>query len=196
MYTISEKILLASGSPRRQRYLVELGVDFDVFVPRVDETPLAAEAPGQYVARMAQHKSTVAQEKYPHLCVIAADTTVYIEDTILGKPCSEIDAVEILMRLRGREHCVATAFTLACRKRNICHNETVVTRVRFCRFGEQEAWRYVKTGEPADKAGAYGIQGLGAVFVQEIKGSYTNVVGLPLCEMMMALRHYGIVTPL
>lgn len=194
MYTTSEKILLASGSPRRQGYLAELGVEYDVFVPSVDETPLAAEAPGQYVARMARRKSAVAQEKYPHLCILAADTTVYIEDTILGKPSSDMDAVEILMRLREREHCVATAFTLVCKKRNIHYDETVVTRVRFCRFGEQEAWRYVKSGEPADKAGAYGIQGLGAVFVQEIKGSYTNVVGLPLCEVMMALRRYGIVT--
>lgn len=196
MYITSEKIMLASGSPRRQRYLAELGVEFDVFVPKVDETPLAAEEPGQYVTRMAQHKGAVAQEKYPHLWIIAADTTVYLEDAILGKPCSDIDAVKILMHLQGREHCVATAFTLACRKRNICHNETVVTRVRFCQFEEREAWRYVETGESADKAGAYGIQGLGGVFVQEIKGSYTNVVGLPMCEMMMALRYHGIVTPL
>ncbi|MFN2354682.1 MAG: nucleoside triphosphate pyrophosphatase [Desulfopila sp.] len=196
MYRASEKIVLASGSPRRQRYLTELGVEFDVFVPRIDETPRAAEQPCRYVARMAQHKGTVAQEKHPHLCVIAADTTVYIEDAILGKPRSDMDAVEMLMRLRGREHCVATAFTLACRKRNICYNETVVTHVRFCRFTEREAWRYVETGESADKAGAYGIQGLGGVFVEEIKGSYTNVVGLPLCEMVVALQHYGIVTPL
>jgi septum formation protein len=188
-----ERIILASSSPRRRAYFEELGIEFEVFVADVDETPVKGEDPLTYAARMAGHKCEAVMERFPGSWVVAADTIVFLESTILGKPRSREDSVRMLMMLSGREHEVATTFGVGCRKKKIFHMETVVTRVTFASFSKKTAQAYAATGEPADKAGAYGIQGKGALLVKEIKGSYTNVVGLPLCEVVEVLKSHGIV---
>ncbi len=193
MFTAKENIILASASPRRHAYLKELGLDFEVFTTDIDETPKYGEDPLDYAARMVRDKGEAVMQKYPESWVIAADTVVFLQKNILGKPQSCEDAIRTLMLLRGREHQVATAFGVGCVSKNIFHEETVVTRVKFSFFSEETARAYAATGEPTDKAGAYGIQGMGAIFVEELQGSCSNVVGLPLCQLIETLYKYGIV---
>lgn len=186
-------LYLASASPRRRELLEQIGVAFSVQVADVDESPLPAECPEAYVARLAQVKARAAQAKIPVLdaVVLGADTCVVLEGRILGKPQNREDALQMLAALSGRTHEVLTAVALA--QQAACAVQVVRTEVQFrpLRAGEAEA--YWDTGEPQDKAGSYGIQGLAAVFVREIKGSYSAVVGLPLCETAQMLEQAGIV---
>ncbi len=193
MFVTNEKIVLASASPRRRVYLEEMGIDFDTAVARIDETPLQHEPPCAYVARMARGKFEVIAKQNSGRWIVSADTIVFLNTAIFGKPADPEDALHILLTLRGKRHRVATAFILGCLEKNICHREIVETQVRFTDFSEETARAYVATGEPLDKAGAYGIQGRGAFLVKEIEGSYSNVVGLPLCEILAVLSKYGIV---
>jgi septum formation protein len=193
MYTTTEKVVLASGSPRRRGYLRLFGIEFDVVVAEIDERPITNEAPLHYVARMAKEKNGAVQQSNPERCIISADTIVFLENTILGKPKSDTQAVQTLMLLSGKVHNVATAFCISWHKYQIFHEETVITRVEFSNFTEATARAYVETGEPRDKAGAYGIQGRGGALVKVLHGSYSNVVGLPLNEMIDVLSKYGIV---
>ncbi|MEE4242060.1 MAG: Maf family protein [Desulfopila sp.] len=193
MFVANEKIVLASASPRRQAYFEKMGIDFDVVAARIDETPFTAEKPVDYVARMARCKYDEVSRRFPHRWVITADTIVFLDTEILGKPVDDEDAIRTLLLLSGKTHTVATAFKLGCSSLDICHEETVETLVRFFHIPAETASAYVATGEPADKAGAYGIQGKGAFLVKEIKGSYSNVVGLPLGEVLAVLSKYGIV---
>jgi septum formation protein len=193
MFVANEKIVLASASPRRKAYLEQMGIDFDVAAAQIDETPLPEELPCSYVARMARCKYETISKKFPDRWVVSADTTVFLDGRILGKPIDQEDALRILLMLCGKKHRVATAFIVGCLDKNICHQETVETHVKLMPFSEETAQAYVATGEPLDKAGAYGIQGRGAFLVKEIEGSYSNVVGLPLCEMIAVLSKYGIV---
>jgi septum formation protein len=193
MYIATEKVVLASASPRRRGYLRQFDIDFDVVVAEIDETPITNEAPLHYVARIAKAKNSAVLQSNPERCIISADTIVFLGDMILGKPQSDTHAVQTLMLLSGKVHSVATSLCISWQKYQVFHEETVVTQVEFSSITAETARAYVKTGESRDKAGAYGIQGRGSAFVKELRGSYSNVVGLPLNEMIAVLSKYGIV---
>lgn len=188
--TSVDRLVLASASPRRRELLAQIGVAFDVQVADVDERVLPGESPENYVTRLAIDKARSVVARGCAVPVLGADTTVVIDGKILGKPENETDAIGMLRLLSGREHAVMTAVAL-CRV-----NETAVvcsrTRVWFRERDDELIARYAGTGEPMDKAGGYGIQGLGAVFVTRIDGSYSGVVGLPLAETADLLRRAGI----
>ncbi|MEX0941371.1 MAG: Maf family protein [Pseudomonadales bacterium] len=184
---------LASGSPRRMDLLRQLGLEFRVLVPEVDEGVLPGESAEAYVARMSGEKSRKARlglAAGESGVVLSADTVVVVDDEIFGKPAQRQEALSMLQRLSGRAHRVMTAVTVAQGTREISFSvETIVT---FRQLSVKECEAYWLTGEPADKAGAYGIQGLGAILVESINGSYSNVVGLPLMETTLALREFDI----
>lgn len=173
-----------------------LGVEHRCQAAAIDETPLDAEMPEAYVARMAQEKAqTVARHAAVRdNTVLGADTTVVIDDDILGKPLDHLDALSMLARLSGREHRVITALCLVLD--GALYSDVVVTEVVFVSLDRATCEAYLATDEPWDKAGAYGIQGLGGAFVRAIRGSYSNVVGLPLAETRQLLVAQGIATAL
>jgi septum formation protein len=179
-------LVLASGSPRRRELLALLDVAFDVVPADVDETPLPSASPVDHVLRVAALKATAVACVRPDGLVIAADTVVDVDGEILGKPESTAEAARMLRRLSGRGHRVHTAVTVA------GDVELVTTVVRFDDLADADIDRYVATGEPLDKAGAYAIQGRGAVFVREVHGSVTNVIGLPLAELRRLLVTAGV----
>jgi len=183
-------LLLASRSPRRAEYLRLLGVDFAIVDVDVDETPHAHEAPRDYVERLARAKAAAGRARGGGGCpVLAADTTVVCGGVILGKPADAADARRILGQLSGRWHTVLTAVALAA---GTVRGRCVETAVLFRPLTPGEIDRYWASGEPADKAGAYGIQGLGGAFVSRIDGSHSNVVGLPLAETLELLNEFAI----
>lgn len=185
------RLILASSSPRRQELLTQIGVPFSVQVPAIDETPLAGEAPPAYVQRMAEEKArAVLAQQAGDVCVLAADTSVIVDGLILGKPTDAADAKAMLRRLSGREHQVLSAIAVADQSRLNSH--VVSCKVAFRTLTDAEIDAYWLTGEPRDKAGSYAIQGLGAVFVQAIHGSYSAVVGLPLAETAALLGEFAI----
>ena len=190
MYSNRELIILASASPRRQQYLQEMGLKFSVQTASVIEEPVENEDPDTFVLRMAKEKAAVVSSDSPDSWVISGDTVVCLGRKILGKPVNETHAVSLLMELAGREHVVKTAFCVCRKVDNVSVAKVVTTRVSFADFTEAVAVAYVATGEPLDKAGAYGIQGKGAVLVKSIDGSYSNVVGLPLHELVEVLLEY------
>lgn len=171
------KVLLGSSSPRRRALLEQLGVDFEIGHPDIDETPLDGESPVDYVRRLAVAKSQ-ALEADADTLVIAADTTVDLGGEILGKPLDADDARAMLRRLSARTHRVHTGVAL--RIGAEVASEVVTSLVTFTPLTAASIDWYVGTGEPLDKAGAYAIQGAGGVFVQRVRGSVSNVVGLPL----------------
>ena len=189
-------LYLASGSPRRAELLQQIAVPFTVLrAPDIDETPLDNEDPQAYVERMALEKSRVGElrrqaEGLPAGAVLGADTSVVLENLILGKPESRNHALAMLAALSGNEHRVITALALTCGAS--CQVATSITRVRFRDLTDREMARYVATGEGNDKAGGYGIQGLGGALVAQITGSYSGVVGLPLEQTVALLEHAGI----
>lgn len=183
-------MILASSSPRRRELLQQIGVRFSTAVADIDETPVAGEMPAVYVARLALEKARKVAEAHPQMVVLGSDTTVVCDGQILGKPENDADACRILRSLSGRAHQVMTAVALVKDNQHKVH--TVVTEVDFCPLSDEQIQAYVATGEPADKAGAYGIQGKGAVLVAAIHGSYSNVVGLPLTETAGLLREFGV----
>lgn len=195
MYRNRQTIILASGSPRRQQYLEELGLDFTVRTSIVEELPHSGERPEDFVMRMAEDKAVAVSEQNPHAWVIGGDTVVCLDKRILGKPADKKEAVALLMALSGREHLVMTGFCVAHCGKAIKTVRSVTTYVRFARFSQQTAEAYVATGESLDKAGAYGIQGKGVCLVESIDGSYSNVVGLPLCELLNVLLEYNVIEP-
>lgn len=185
------RLILASSSPRRQELLTQIGVPFSVQVPAIDETPLVGEAPPAYVQRMAEEKArAVLAQQAGDVCVLAADTSVIVDGLILGKPADAADAKAMLLRLSGREHQVLSAIAVADQSRLNSH--VVSCKVAFRTLTDAEIEAYWLTGEPRDKAGSYAIQGLGAVFVQAIHGSYSAVVGLPLAETAALLGEFAI----
>ena len=186
-------LYLASGSPRRRELLTQIGVSFTTLSAQIDETPLNDESPAAYVQRLAHGKAAAGLDslgKIEDACVLGADTAVVLDGRILGKPVDEADALGMLAGLSGREHEVLTAVAIADPERvEIC---VVTSRVRFRPIGQAEARTYWASGEPLDKAGSYAIQGLAAVFVEALHGSYSGVVGLPLCETADLLGRFGI----
>ncbi|WP_433738680.1 Maf family protein [Pseudomonas putida] len=186
-------LYLASGSPRRRELLTQIGVPFTAISADIDETPLTHESPCDYVERLARSKAAAGHEAVVSdvpFCVLGADTAVVLDGKILGKPVDEADACAMLKMLSGKEHEVLTAIALLDGER--CESRVVRSSVRFRAIGADEAAAYWASGEPRDKAGGYGIQGLGAVFVAGLDGSYSAVVGLPLCETAELLGHFGI----
>jgi septum formation protein len=189
-------LYLASGSPRRRVLLTQIGVPFTAISADIDETPLIDESPAAYVERLARGKAEAGRAKLAvsesgaPICVLGADTAVVLDGQILGKPVDEADAVAMLMALSDREHEVLTAIAVLDGQR--CESRVVRSLVRFRPISREEAAAYWASGEPQDKAGSYGIQGLGAVFVAGLNGSYSAVVGLPVCETAELLGHFGI----
>lgn len=189
-------LFLASGSPRRRELLTQIGVPFNTVSAAIDETPLANESPAAYVERLAREKAQAGRlqllKSIPDgaFCVLGADTAVVLDERILGKPVDEADALAMLMALSGRAHEVLTAIAIIDAGR--CETRVVRSQVRFRNISKQEASLYWASGEPRDKAGSYAIQGLAAVFVTGLNGSYSAVVGLPVCETAELLGHFGI----
>ena len=170
-------VVLASGSPRRQELLAQIGVQFTVRVPDIDESPEPAEEPEAYVRRLACAKAAAVKAAADEL-VIAADTTVELGGEILGKPVDEHDAASMLRRLSARTHRVHTG--VAVRRGDLEFAEVCTTLVTFVELDEAMIRWYVGTGDPLDKAGAYAVQGAGGALVRLVRGSVSNVVGLPL----------------
>lgn len=184
-------LYLASASPRRSALLTQIGVPHRQFACAIDEQVLAGEPADAYVERVTRAKVLAGQQQVTaDAVVLAADTVVVVDGCILGKPVSRADALKMLRRLSGRGHQVMTAVALACGPR--CEVTRVVTEVFFRALGEAEIEAYWATGEPVDKAGSYAIQGLAAIFVERIEGSYSAVVGLPLLETAELLTRFGV----
>jgi septum formation protein len=190
-------IYLASASPRRQELLRQIGIRFEVLVPGLVEAPDAVEPPLDYVTRVARAKARrgvalMRERNLPIRPVLGADTEVVLDDEILGKPVDRGHGLAMLRRLSGRTHRVLTAISLV--QQDEMYEAVSESRVTFAPLAEIEVERYWDTGEPADKAGGYGIQGAAAVFIQRLDGSYSGVVGLPLFELAQLLKHAGVAT--
>ncbi len=189
----SASIVLASRSPRRSQLLDQIGVAHEVLVVDLDEAPAPGETPRNYVARLARDKAVRARATYglqPGRIVLAADTAVALGDEMFAKPSDEADCVRMLGELSGRTHEVMTA--IAVHDGETLLERASVSRVTFRVIEPAECRRYWASGEPADKAGGYAIQGLGAVFVARLEGSYSGVMGLPLFETATLLARAGI----
>jgi len=186
------KLFLASSSPRRKELLEQIGLRFEVIPSEVEEKIKDGEDPVEHVLRLAEEKALVGARCAIPLsedsCVIAADTIVLVDGEILGKPAREQDACQMLLKLSGKDHRVITGFCILNTGNGESVKESVETTVTFKELTEEEIQGYVKTGEPFDKAGGYAIQGKGSFMIREIKGSYTNVIGLPICEVVEALQ--------
>ena len=189
----SPLLILASASPRRSELLRQIGVEFSVAAQHIDESQTPGEAVSAYVCRLAQEKAEAALQPLADAekgIVIAADTTVDCEDRILGKPQDREDALAMLNLLSANTHRVLSAVTVASKTQR--HSALCESVVRFRFISTAEAAAYWATGEPSDKAGAYAIQGLAAVFVQSLTGSYSGVMGLPLFETAQLLEKFGV----
>ncbi|GAA5235829.1 septum formation inhibitor Maf [Verticiella sediminum] len=195
-------IYLASRSPRRRELLSHMRVPHDVLVLAAtedDEPRLPGESPADYVVRTAREKAqrgvvTIRKRGLAVRPVLAADTTVILGDDVLGKPADRDEAAAMLGRLSGTRHEVRTALALAALDGRL-HEDVSITTVQFRPLSARDIARYCDSGEPYDKAGAYGIQGLAGIFVERIEGSYTGVMGLPLFETARLLNHVGITLP-
>ena len=183
-------IVLASGSPRRRDLLAGLGLTFEVCPADVDETPRAGEAPAELVARLSSDKASVIAVARPEALVIAADTVVVLADEVLSKPGDAAENRAFLSRLSGRSHHVLTGHTLMLAGRTV--QRLCRTEVAFRPLADDEMERYVASGEGLDKAGGYGIQGLGAALVPRIDGCYFNVVGLSVATLVTGARELGV----
>jgi septum formation protein len=193
---MNAQLVLASASPRRRELLDQIGVAYLSEPADIDETPVPGEAPADYVQRMARQKALAVADRYPspQYAVLAADTTVMIDEDVLGKPRDHFDGLAMLARLSGRRHSVMTAVCL--HHSGGLTAQLVETSVEFVQLTRQLCESYLATDEPWDKAGGYAIQGLGGVFVKSIQGSYSNVVGLPLSTTWQMLTDQGIPTAL
>jgi septum formation protein len=191
----NETFILASGSPRRRELLRQLGFSFTVIPSRRQETDQSGMEPRGYAIYYAKEKAKEVARRYPQQWVLAADTIVVIDEEILGKPVNLTEATAMLSRLSGRSHHVITGICLLHAQCGVVESQAVETKVFMRRLGAADIEGYISTGEPMDKAGAYGIQGIGGCLVQRIEGSYSNVVGLPLCETVELLRRHRVADP-
>ena len=187
----ASRLILASTSPRRRALLAAAGVDFELGESGVEEERLEGEAAVEFALRMAAEKALEVSRRAGDALVLGADTVVECGGEILGKPRDHADAHRMLRTLSGRFHTVVTAFALA-RDGRLVESRAVVSRVRFRELGDHEIDAYIRTGEPMDKAGAYGIQAEGAGLVVEVEGERDNVMGLPVGEVLAALRRHAI----
>lgn len=188
------KLLLASASIRRKELLDQIGVTYKTSAMDIDESVHGNETPDHYVLRLAKEKALAGLSLHPDMLVLAADTTVVVDGDILGKPENDQDAKDMLMQLSGSVHQVLTGIAIGKNTQGqiIIESQAVQTEVYFAELNAAQIDHYIKTGEPMGKAGAYGIQGKAALFVERIEGSYSNVVGLPLAETGLLLQKFGI----
>lgn len=186
------RFILASASPRRRELLESIGLAFDVMPSNVAEVRLDGEAPEEYVARLSRDKAQALASVHRSRWVIAADTTVLLGDELLEKPVDPADAVRMLSTIAGKTHIVYTGLTLENAERDYSETRVSESEVRMLPLSREDVEWYVRTGEPLDKAGAYAVQGIGAMFIDSIHGSYTNVVGLPLATLFLMLRRAGL----
>ena len=191
MVTTSGRFILASASPRRIELLSLLGLRFEIMPSNVEEKFMKGEAPRAHVLRLSEEKARIAYTLHPEAWVIGADTIVIINGDVLGKPRKPDEAKEMLGKLSGQIHTVFTGFTIARKSAGIVIRDAVESYVRFREIPEDEMAWYIRSQEPYDKAGGYAVQGMGAFFIKEIHGSYTNVMGLPLCEVVDVLKRIG-----
>lgn len=190
--SLSSPLILASASPRRRELLRSVGLTFKIRPADVDETGLPDESPRAHVRRLSRDKAGAIAHQYPKALVLGADTIVVIDGQILGKPKNKKQAREMLQQLSNRRHAVLTGFTIACVRAGMSRTKIVQSTVQFKKISPEETAWYVNGDEPYDKAGGYAAQGKGASFIQAIRGSYTNVIGLPLCEVVEELNHLGV----
>ncbi|MFZ7259596.1 Maf family protein [Avibacterium avium] len=195
--TTQPQLYLASQSPRRLQLLQQLGLKVEIFNADIDETPKADEQPVDYVRRMAQEKNHAARQQLeklanfaPHLPILSADTSVVCDGQILGKPQNHAQAAQMLRLLSDRTHQVLTAVCVSLPDQK--HSLVQTSQVTFKPLTEQEISAYIRTGEPMDKAGAYGIQGVGGIFISHIEGNFSGVMGLPVFETAELLRQVGV----
>lgn len=189
------KLVLASSSPRRRAYMRDLGLAFRAVSPDVDETRRRRESPRDYVRRVALDKASTVATKHPRSWVVSADTTVVVDDTVLGKPRDRAEARKMLRRLSGRSHRVLSGMALVNAERGVAKSAVSSTRVFIRRLSDEEIRWYVGTGEPLDKAGGYGAQGKGGLLVARVEGSFSNVVGFPLEKFYELLKACGLPPP-
>jgi septum formation protein len=183
------RLILASQSPRRAELMRMLNLKFEIKPADIDESYLKHEAPPAHAQRLAKEKALVIAEKHSKALVVGSDTVVVIDRAVLGKPKSEDEGVDMLMRLQGRVHRVATGIAVAQGEKHVA--ETEIVRVKFRAFDEATARAYIETEEPMDKAGAYGIQGYGASLVEWVHGDYFAVMGLPVQRMIRMFEQLG-----
>jgi septum formation protein len=185
---LSSPFILASASPRRKELLRSMGLKLKIIPAHVDETHINGESPQTHVRRLSSDKATVIADQHPKALVLGADTIVVIDGLILGKPKNKSQARAMLERLSNRQHTVFTGFTIVSAGFGISKTKVVRSAVRFKKISPEEMDWYVNCDEPYDKAGGYAVQGKGAYFIKAIRGSYTNVIGLPLCEVLEELK--------
>ena len=197
MVTRSAKrsFILASASPRRRALLRQVRLSFRVVPSRVEEMNRCGMEPQRHAVYWATVKAEEVAHRYPAEWVLGADTIVVLEGSILGKPADAPEAARMLLHLSGRSHEVITGLCLVSERAAIREQLAVETKVFMKRLTPEEIQGYIDTSEPMDKAGAYGIQGIGGCLVERIEGSYSNVVGLPICEVVELLRRHGIADP-
>jgi septum formation protein len=173
-------LILASGSPRRKKVLELLGLEFTIYSPEIDEVPQIGMLPQNFAENMAVNKVKTAINKFEQSIIIGADTVVVLGNRILGKPKGAPDALKMLRLLRGKEHLVITAIAVCSNGNSKISYSHDVTSVYFKNFSDREIYDYIDSGEPLDKAGSYGIQGMGSILVDRIEGELDNVIGFPL----------------
>ena len=187
-----KKIILASGSPRRKEILGTTGLKFDISVSDYEEDLSMKKEPRALARFLSRKKAEDVAHKYKNALIIAADTFIVFKDNLLGKPHTAKEATRMLMMLNGKSHSVITGFTVLDTGTNKTVSKSIETKVYFKKTSQKEIKAYVDTKEPLDKAGAYAIQGLGALFVEKIEGDYLNVVGLPLAALSETLKGFGV----
>jgi len=191
---LKQQIILASASPRRKQLLSSVGLKFKTVPAHVDENYLNGETPNQHARRLAQSKAKIISEKYPDTWVLGADTIVVIDGQILGKPENKAQAKKMLQKLSGRTHKVHTAFTITRAASSISRTRVIQSAVSFKKISPDEIKWYISSKEPYDKAGGYAAQEKGASFIKSVRGSYTNVIGLPLCEVLEEFKTLGVIS--
>lgn len=181
---LNDSLILASASPRRREILKSAGLKFKIIPPHVNEDYLQGESPSKHVRRLSRNKAMTIARQHQHSWVLGADTIVVIDGMILGKPQNKTQAKNMLKTLSGRDHTVFTGFSIINSGKAVCRTKVVQSTVRFKSIRREEINWYINCAEPYDKAGGYAVQGKGACFIKSIRGSYTNVIGLPLCEVL------------
>lgn len=187
-----KKIILASKSPRRKQLLKSIKLKFEVVVSNLNEDLIVEKNPKKLVEKISKQKAKTVAKKHKNAIIIAADTIVVLDGGIIGKPGSKKEAIEILKKLSNRSHEVITGFTVLDSKTKKIVTKSVVSKVYFKKLTEKEILVYVETGEPMDKAGAYGVQDRAGAFIEKIEGDFFNVVGLPIFNVCKALLKFDI----
>lgn len=192
MVVVNRKIILASTSPRRRELLSETGLEFEIVAADYEEDMTMPLPPRELVLHLSRGKAESVSSMRKDAVVIAADTIVAVGDVVMGKPHTKERAKEMLGMLRANEHQVITGFTIIDGESGKIVTKAVVSRVVFRKINDEEIDEYVETGEPLDKAGAYAIQGLASKFIESIEGDYSNIIGLPVPELLEELKNFGI----